>query len=572
MSLRKLLLDFPIAVLIFCWVPLMGQIPSPAQGPSTADQPPAAPSVAPVARDSPRASLSEFFDAARRGQWQTAARYLSLPTDQQSRGPELAERLKAVFDTNWVDLETVSPESQGKLDDGLPASVEELRRINVKDSQPAPVRMVKTSDASGAFWAFSPATVARIDDLYTALPNRWLREVLVSTGLEALLRPGPFDVLRWQWLALPLLVLLSWAAGRLLHSVVSRTLRLVLRTGSWGDRFAESLGPPLRLIVTVAILSVGVLLLGLVPPALRVYHTIASAVVVFAMFWALWRSTGVLTDWVLHLSWAAHNPSSRSLVAVGANLVRAAIFLAGILAVIAEFGYPVGTVLAGLGIGGLAVAFGAQKTVENLFGSISLAVDQPFRVGDFVKVEDFVGTVEEIGLRSTRIRTLDRTVISIPNGKLADQRLESFQVRDRMRLATTIGIAYGTTQSQMNAVLKGFERVLREHPKIWPDAVVVKFKEFGANSLDIEIMAWFDVPTWGDFQLCREEVLLGFMGVVEDAGTNFALPTRAVHLVSDTTAPGRGAQQARLRNGHSDGAEDRARDQSAARRHPVMET
>jgi MscS family membrane protein len=190
-------------------------------------------------------------------------------------------------------------------------------------------------------------------------------------------------------------------------------------------------------------------------------------------------------------------------------------------------------VLAGLGIGGLALAFGAQKTVENLFGSVSLAIDQPFRIGDFVKVEDFVGTVEDIGLRSTRFRTLDRTVVCIPNGKLSDQRLESFEVRDRMRLAATIGLTYGTTQDQMKAVLEGFERVLREHPKVWPDAVVVKFKEFAASSLDIEIMAWFDVPTWADFQVCRQEVLLSFMGVVEAAGASFAFPTRTVHLVQD---------------------------------------
>jgi MscS family membrane protein len=105
-----------------------------------------------------------------------------------------------------------------------------------------------------------------------------------------------------------------------------------------------------------------------------------------------------------------------------------------------------------------------------------------------------------------------------------------------MRLATTIGLTYDTTQSQMQTVLAGLERVLRTHPRIWPDAVVVKFKEFAASSLDIEIMAWFNVPTWGDFQACREEVLLAFMGVVEQAGASFAFPTRTVHLVQGDRA------------------------------------
>jgi MscS family membrane protein len=160
-------------------------------------------------------------------------------------------------------------------------------------------------------------------------------------------------------------------------------------------------------------------------------------------------------------------------------------------------------------------------------------VDQPIRVGDFVKVDDFVGTVEEIGLRSTRFRTLDRTLVSIPNGRVADMKLESFAARDRLRLACIVGLVYGTTAAQMRAVLSGLEAALRAHPKIWPDAMVVRLKELGAYSLDIEVMAWFRTADWAEFQLIRQEVLLQFMEVVEGAGTAFAFPTRTVHLVSE---------------------------------------
>jgi MscS family membrane protein len=244
----------------------------------------------------------------------------------------------------------------------------------------------------------------------------------------------------------------------------------------------------------------------------------------------------VFEEILLVSPWAATSPAARNLVQIGSNIFKGVIAGVGVLAVLSAFGYPVTTLLAGLGIGGLAFAFGAQKTVENLFGSVSLAIDQPFRVGDFVKVEDFVGTVEEIGIRSTRFRTLDRTVISLPNGSLSEKRLETFAARDRMRLAMTIGLEYSTTHAQMIEVIEGCENVLREHPKIWPDAMVVKFKEFGASSLDIEIMAWFQVPTWADFQQCRQEVLLGFMKVVEDAGTGFAFPTRTLHVFDENAA------------------------------------
>jgi hypothetical protein len=112
-------------------------------------------------------------------------------------------------------------------------------------------------------------------------------------------------------------------------------------------------------------------------------------------------------------------------------------------------------VLAGLGIGGIAVAFGAQKTVENVFGSLAIAADQPLRVGDAVKIDDFSGTVERIGLRSTQVRTLDRSLITIPNGKLSDTRVESFAARDRIRFATLVSLAYGTTEAQVRRVLEG---------------------------------------------------------------------------------------------------------------------
>jgi MscS family membrane protein len=182
------------------------------------------------------------------------------------------------------------------------------------------------------------------------------------------------------------------------------------------------------------------------------------------------------------------------------------------------------------------VALAAQKTLENLFGTLSIGIDQPMREGDFVKLYDFVGTVEQIGLRSTRIRTLDRTVITVPNGELANQRIESFAVRDRMRLATTIGLVYGTTAQQMRNILAELEAILRRHPKIWPDAMTVRFKELAASSLDIEIMAWFQTDDGTEFQAIRQDILLDFMTAIEQHGSSIAFPTRTVHVATGAAA------------------------------------
>jgi MscS family membrane protein len=262
--------------------------------------------------------------------------------------------------------------------------------------------------------------------------------------------------------------------------------------------------------------------------------TVVKAGFVLAFFWLLWRAVDVARLLAERTRWARESPSSRSLLPLGGRTAKILVLLLAIVAVVSALGYPITGLIASLGIGGLAVALAAQKTVENLFGAYSLGVDQPFREGDFVLIEDFVGTVEAIGLRSTRIRTLDRTIITMPNGKLADMRLESFSVRDRLRLATTIRLAFTSTTDQVRTVLAGLEQVLRSHPKIWPDAVVVKLGEVAAASLNIDIMAWFLTSDWGEFQGIRQDVLLQFMEVVNRAGTTFALPAQTVYVAAPT--------------------------------------
>lgn len=497
--------------------------------------PPAAP--APVEPDSPLAALLAFREAARGEHWDDAAHFLTLTDANRERGPELAERLDAVLNSIFnLDPESISGQSEGRLDDGLPPDVERIAEVIVVGGDPEPVRMIRSPANPETPWVFGPATVSRIDEWYSNLRTRWIRDWLVDAHLSLLVREGPLGLPYWQWLALPLLGLFSWAVGRGLRALVRPVIRgLTARSRtSYDDHLVVSIGAPLTLAFALLVFVVSAALLQLDREALLMVGVVTRAGLAFAFFWGLWRSASVMVAWSMTRPWAVHSPSARNLLMIGSNIARGAIALVGVLGVLAAIGYPVGTVLAGLGIGGLALAFGAQKTVENVFGSVSLAIDQPIRVGDFVKIEDFVGTVEDIGLRSTRFRTLDRTVISIPNGRLSDQRLESFEVRDRMRLATTVSLTYSTTRTQMQNVLGGLEQVLRSHPDIWPDAVVVKFAALASSSLDIEIMAWFQVPTWGDFQRCREEVLLGFMGVVEEAGTGFAFPTRTVHLARES--------------------------------------
>lgn len=363
----------------------------------------------------------------------------------------------------------------------------------------------------------------------------WLVEHLPA----ALLAMGPRGLGLWQWLALLPLIAAAGLAGLLLRLVSLALLRrLAAQTASkWDDDAIEALRGPLALAWSLAFLMAVAPLLDPTGAGQALFGPLVRGLLFGTLFWCLLRLVEVTRHTLSQTEWASRNPASRSLLQLGTRTTKAVtISIAGI-AVVSQLGYPVASLLAGLGIGGLAVALAAQKTVENVLGAFSLGFDQPFREGDFVKVEDFVGTVETIGLRSTRFRTLGRTLISIPNGRLAEMRLESYAARDRLRLACTIGIEYGATVAQMRTLLAGLERALREHPKIWPDNVVVRFAEFAASSLDIEVMAWFCTSDWDEFQLIRQDILLRFMDVVEAAGCSFAFPTTTVHVAGPPAQP-----------------------------------
>ncbi len=350
-----------------------------------------------------------------------------------------------------------------------------------------------------------------------------------------LFRPGPLELLGWQWLALPVAFLAAWLLGSLLSRVTRALLgRAARRTATtWDDAMLARMGSPLTVGWAIGV-SRAVLALWRLPDqatALFQRWLAASALVVF--FWALARAVDVARQNLADSHWIRQRPATRSLLQLGAKVAQLFLLAIGVVALLSELGYPVASLVAGLGIGGLAVALAAQKTLENLFGALAIGADQILREGDFVRVDDVLGTVETIGLRSTRIRTAERTLISIPNGKLAEMRIESFAVRDRLRLACTLPVVYGTTSEQLGQLLAALEQVLREHPKLWPEGVTVRLKELGSSSLDIEINAWFQTQDWDEFMLIREQTFLRFLSAVERAGTSLAFPTRSVHLVRD---------------------------------------
>jgi MscS family membrane protein len=498
-----------------------GTSPKPA---SSAEAGAATPPEEKVAPDSPRAAISEFTTLTRNGDYAKAARYLDLSAVDASDGPELAKRLRDVLDRHlWIDPSKLSPETHGADDDGLAPDRDELGSVPGPTGKPDPVVIVRRVDRTGARWMFSATTVASIDPWYQHLENRWLLDHLPKWSL----RFGPHELRWWQWLALPPLLL----CGVLVAFVITRLSRIVIRRvlAENSGEFLRRMRGPAMLAWTIVTSYVILPWLGLYEPADAFVERGFSATLLVALFWALWKAVELSQHTVSSAHWARNSMTAASLLMLGARMGKFVVAAFAFVAVLAELGYPVTSIVTGLGIGGVALALAAQKTVENLFGAFSLAIDQPFREGDVIQVDGISGTVETIGLRSTRIRTVDRTLITIPNGKLAEMRVETITARDRLRFYCVLGVAHSPAK-QITAILHGVELILRESAMVANDSISVRLIALTDSAMNLEIIAMVETSDYARFLEVRQGLLLGIVEVVDKSGSSLAHPVSSIRL------------------------------------------
>jgi MscS family membrane protein len=503
------------------------------------------------AADSPRASMRSFFELADRGRYLEAAIYLDLPRGSEKRAAELTSKLHAVLSQRlFVDPEALSPLAQGRAGDGLPNGTEELGKIEDAKGHPIPIRLVRHESKAvddEARWVFSQTTVAAIPTLYGLLRDRWIRERLPPS----LLVHGPMALALWQWLALPILAAICFVVGRVLTFFSGYLGRWLLAGHTWSDRLLEGLKAPTTVGWGLAAFALLMSYLALSLRAEELLERGLRALAYLAFFWALLRVVTVVGDELRNADWSRTRPNARSLSAVGVSLGKVIVAALALMVAFTELGYPVTSIIAGLGIGGVALALAAQKTVENLFGSISILIDQPFKIGDTVRVDTIEGTVENIGLRSTRVRTADRTLVIFPNGKLADMRIESLGPRDRMRFATKLQLGRGTTPAQIRSIVADLKTKVMGQPLIRKEDVSVRLTGIGEVSYDIELSTALETLDANEYARIREEILLGCVEVIEKAGAKLAIPVRQLLAPNGSTTTSGTAQPSDSASGRS---------------------
>jgi MscS family membrane protein len=306
------------------------------------------------------------------------------------------------------------------------------------------------------------------------------------------------------------------------------------------DRFLACLQKPAELLIFLLGLFIAIEILQLPSEPFdfdKLSTALLKALVIFDIAWFLFNLVNMVDHYLNQ--WAARTEST--LDDQLAPLLRKSlrifiVVMAGLMA-IQTFGYPVTGVLASLGIGGLAFALAAKDTVSNIFGSLMIIFDRPFHVGDWIKAGDLEGTVEEVGFRSTKIRTFAKTLISVPNNIIANMALDNYSRMPKRRIRLTVGVSYDTTPKQMREAVRRIRELLKTHPAIDQEFFLVNFTDFGASSLDIMVYCFTTTTVWGDYLDAREDVCLKIMDTLEELGLEIAFPSTTVYLRQEDSSP-----------------------------------
>ena len=484
----------------------------------------------PLGRNTPRGTVIGFLKAATREDYERALQYL----DTKKTGPaaeKIIHALEVLLERGSEGKPAVlSSKPEGNLDD-LPApNMERVGTVQTSSGKWDILLERVQRGESPPIWLFSGETLARALRVYQELDVRsvedYLPKFLVTTWILWL----PL----WRWLGILLIVPLAFFLATILTRLMTFLLRRYSRRNiqSQETLSLRGLSGPLRILI----FALAIWVISLVSQSVLVsnFFTYAAATLtVWGATWLFLRLIDIFFD-LREKRLAAVSAERLSLIHLGNKLAKILAVMIGAVFIFYIAGINLTAVIAGLGVGGIAVALAAQKTLENIISGITIVSDQPVRVGDFCRAGEYQGTVLAVGLRSTRLRTLARTVVSIPNGQLATMNLENFSLRDMIWFRHRLCLRYETTAEQLRCILAGIREMLYGHPKVETASARVRFIGFGTSSLDLEVFAYVWETEYAVYLQVQEDLLLRIMDIVTANGSGFAFPSQTLYLSKDS--------------------------------------
>ena len=499
--------------------------------------PPSAPATAPtktsdqLGRDTPYGTVFGFLQAAQQGDYSIAAQYLQMsPARRQSEGDALAMKLNVVMNRAFGGSLRPSRDREGTPQEDVPLDRQKLGTMSAGDVE-ADLELVRVTDPSvGKIWLISSNTLTKVPELYDQVEARRVETRLPAWTVKHQLAGMPL----WQWFALLLLIPVAAAAAWLLLVLLQIPLRVWARRRGHAELVQwRSVSAPAWLLVGAIVHRILASYLGLPLLPRHYYNQLVAVAVIVGFNWILWRVIQWFLQRVRNRALARGHSGTGSLMLLGERIIKAIVVVMALFLILGVLGFNLSTALAGVGIGTLAVGFGAQQTIANLFGGVSVLGDEVIRVGDVCKFGDRTGTVEDIGLRSTRVRTEERTLLAIPNGTVATINVENLSRRDKLLFKTVLGLHSETTPDHVRYVLAQIREVLKGHPKIEGSTARVRLTEVTTSAINMELVCYVLTRDFDEFATVREDLLLRIMKFVEDSGTNLASASQTLYLSRD---------------------------------------
>lgn len=487
-----------------------------------------------LGRRNPRGTVNGFLKAVSEQNYIRASQYLYLKRSfrKTKERERIVKMMQNLLDQsgNIVPTSLISNKYTGNLDDDLEPELELVGtiKINEKDVD----LYVENNERADTppIWLFSEETVSAIASVKVE-DNLLVNKILPDSLQERLLAGVPIG----QWLIIIILIagayFLSWGIIALVTFLITKLWRKARTEPTQG--IIEALSLPIQLYIALWVFidlsqRVGI---SIIIRQRFSYLTVTVGIVAFLML--LWRITDFVSEFSKNRMTVRGRVSTISVILFLRRTFKVAIFVFGGIAILGAIGIDVTTGLAALGIGGIALALGAQKTVENFVGSVTLVIDQPIRVGDYCRINDIKGTVEQIGMRSTKVRTGERTVVTIPNGLLSATNIENYAFRDRFYFNTILEFRSETTPDQIRFLLVEIRSILFSHPMVNTKDANVRFIGIGTTSLRLEITSYINVISNDTFLEIREDLLLRIMDVILQSGTRLAFPSQTVYFAQD---------------------------------------
>jgi len=534
------------------------QIPKSVVSPQAAQTEPAETPQDPLGRTTPRGTVMGFLTAAYNQKWDAAAQYLDTRLTGKD-ADDLAFRLFYVLDRRLpATLNSISNEPLGSLTNRADASRELIGSVVTEDDG-VDIYLERIERLNSVpIWLFSRETLADIPDVYDEINTVNSVDKVIP---DAMLKRY-FGLTLFGWSFIFVFLPLEYLALSLISRLVGAGSGYAIRR--WAHR-PEMRNPtilphPLRLFflyVTIKATLHGGVSLSLL--ARQAASITATLLLIVAGVWSMFLIDARCELYFKKRMELRGNLGATAVLRPARRTMDLLAIIVGIAFLLHALGINPTATLAGLGVGGLAIALAAQKTLENVIGGASLIADGVIRVGDFLKVGDIAGTVEVIGLRSTRVRTMDRTIVTIPNGQMATLTLENLSARDRFWFRHVIGVELETSQAALDSILAQIRNLLERDTRVVALSSRVRFLRFIESGLEIEVFAYITARDWGQFLEIQEDLLIKIRQLSASIGVEFAYPSRSIYLKNNTEAVGMQPQSLVRNSNEEEGHEIRSR-------------